>query len=69
MKIVIEHGSIKREIDGNFNVCGSKDDLLRFAYKVQEVCNSEDFTYGWISISDKKKEYLINQSVKKWDDK
>lgn len=54
MKIVIEHLQVKRELCGNgFNICGSREDLLRIAYQIKEKAE-HGFGYGWVEVRDLK---------------
>lgn len=51
MKVIIGKGSIKREINGAFALCGSKKDLLALAAQIQtQIALKDDFYYGWIPI-------------------
>ncbi len=64
MKIIISAGNTKREIEGPFAICVSKDDLDW----IKTCLNaSEPFYFGWIFITDKPK-ILSNCSPKKWDE-
>lgn len=52
MNIVIEHHQVKRELKGSgFNICGSREDLLRIAAQLKEHAE-HDFAYGWVSVRD-----------------
>lgn len=49
MKIIIEHGRVKREISGAFNICGSKSDLeMLMQQLIRGIAG--DFNYGWVEI-------------------
>ncbi len=50
MKIVIEHGKIKREINGPFNICGSNEDLRAVADAISRALESTARSYGWVEI-------------------
>jgi hypothetical protein len=51
MKIVIEHGRTKRQIEGAFNLCGHPDDLRMVAEQILAQVNQEPSRgYGWIKI-------------------
>lgn len=50
MKIVIEHKTTKRIIDGPFNICGSRSDLEHIINKLEKAVDS-DFCYGWVKIN------------------
>jgi hypothetical protein len=51
MKIIIEHDTVKREINGAFSVCGSYDDLRRVAREILKTVGEDDHhTFGWVEI-------------------
>ena len=51
MKIVIEHGRTKRQIEGAFNICGSKEDLISIAQQILGAVHEDNsFAYGWVNI-------------------
>ena len=51
MKLLIEHGEVKREIVGSFNICGSWQDLELLATQIRHKIESNpDWCYGWIEI-------------------
>lgn len=51
MKIVIEHGKIKRSINGPFAIClGSNE--LRELKKVIDKAVQDGLHYGWINIDE-----------------
>ena len=52
MKIIISHGQTKREINGPFNICGSREALLALASQLIWALGDEDrrFSYGWVTI-------------------
>jgi hypothetical protein len=51
VKILIEHYGLKRALEGTgFNICGSREDLLRIANQIKERADSDQFSYGWIKI-------------------
>ena len=52
MFITIEHYQVKRELKGNgFNICGSREDLLRVAEEIRKACE-HDFSFGWVYVRD-----------------
>lgn len=67
MEIVIEHSQTKRLINGNFNICGSRSDLIELARQITEQTKN-DFHYGWIQIH-KKQRTLIDTKPMGWDEK
>lgn len=66
MKIIIEKGKISREIEGAFNICGSKKDLENLALQLNEGLK-HDFFYGWIEIHDIQK-FNANSKPISWED-
>ena len=47
MKLIIEHKHTKREINGPFALCCSKDDLI-YLHSIIESKLEQNFSYGWI---------------------
>ena len=64
MKIIIEYGDTKRQIDGAFNICGSKDDLLLLAEKI--IAKADKLCYGWIEISETQ-QHISNTPPVPWE--
>lgn len=53
MKLVIGSGTIKRQIEGPFAICGSRENLKRLADLITAKLDQHgSFTYGWIEIND-----------------
>ena len=53
MNITIEHRRLKRSIEGSgFNICGSKEDLLRIAGQILRGASDADFAFGWVEVRD-----------------
>jgi len=53
MKIIIEHDHVKRELSGTgFNICGSREDLMRITETIQSHIIGTSFGYGWIKVRD-----------------
>ena len=50
MKIIIEHGDTKREINGSFAICGSRNDLQNFVNQLQHHLSDDSWCYGWTEI-------------------
>lgn len=50
MKLAIEHGRTKREIDGAFSICGSRADLQALAEQLQAHLADEGWSFGWTTI-------------------
>lgn len=67
MTIVIEAGESKRQIEGPFNICGSREDLLEIADRILKEADKDDFYYGWVSVSLRAKS-IVNTPPKKWDE-
>lgn len=51
MKLIIEHGKTKREINGPYNVCGSRDDLTRLSEAIRCFLK-EEAAYGWVEVTE-----------------
>ncbi len=51
MKIVINSDKVKRQIDGNFSICASREDFKSLVYRINTKLG-DNFTYGWIDIYD-----------------
>lgn len=69
MKVIIEHGKTKREINGAFNICGDAKDLRSLCNQILSRLESNDqsFSYGWISIhADYQKSITDTQPIP-WD--
>ncbi len=54
MKIIVEHGDTKRQIEGAFNICASARDFSIILSKLTEFVDSGS-SYGWVQISDVQK--------------
>jgi hypothetical protein len=82
MRIIISHSRTKRRIEGPFNICGSKQDLLRIADLLIKAChdhpgahgegvirNAAGMSYGWVNITDPpvEQEILVDQGPIGWD--
>lgn len=81
MNIIISHSDTKRRISGPFNICGSKQDLLRIADLLIKACHSHaemddegvvrdaNMEYGWVNITDPpaEQDILMNQGPIRWD--
>lgn len=67
MKIIIEHNLTKRQIDGAFNICGSRDDLKLVAGQILNGCRDEIFAYGWVKISPMIQPSLVDTKPEAWD--
>jgi len=50
MKIIITHRKVKREINGPFDLCGDSRLLRDIAEQI--LAQTEQLSYGWISIVD-----------------
>lgn len=67
VKIIIEHGNTKREINGPFNICGSKQDLNDLKEQLERALQ-DDFNYGWVEIVEYIKcDTIANTPPQKWE--
>lgn len=66
MKIIIEHGNAKREINGPFNICGSKEDLCSLRDQLNNQLESHSFIYGWVNILCPKQKSITNTPPIEW---
>lgn len=66
MNIIISHSITKRRIDGSFQLCGSKEDLLSIAEQITESVDG-GFNYGWIDILTDKPRSMPNEHPVQWD--
>ena len=67
MKIVIEHGKTKRMIDGPFNICGSREDLMQIVDEIVQKVTDSGMTYGWVAIRGPAQRVFTNTVPDKWD--
>jgi hypothetical protein len=67
MEIIIAHSHTKRRMKGNFDICGSKNDLIDFAEQVLSRASSDNFNYGWINIISEKQPALADTEPIGWD--
>ena len=70
MKFIIEHSNTKRNIIGNFNICGSSGDLRILAEQILMQIGDPDvprFIYGWIHITESQPS-IVNTKPKEWDE-
>lgn len=66
MKIIIAYSNTKRQIDGPFNICGSRDDLKLLADRI--YAEIDDLGYGWIQIpSEPYQESIANTEPIDWE--
>lgn len=63
MKLTISHNGIKRSIDGVFNICGSKQELLSLAEQIIEQAKRENFEYSWVKIVDESPAVLDTKPI------
>jgi hypothetical protein len=69
MEFVIEHSNTKRRIIGDFNICGTNNDLRKLAIQILMQIGDADapnFSYGWVSITEPQPS-LANTSPLAWD--
>lgn len=51
MRIIINHGGIKREINGPFSIGGTREDLEMMASSIMSYINrSPGLVVGWVDI-------------------
>jgi hypothetical protein len=67
MKIIIEHSRTKREIDGLFNITGSRQHLEHIARQINDNLKDESWSYASITIYPKPKTIMPNTDPKPWD--
>ena len=52
MRIIIEQGSTKRQLDGPFNICASREDLESLVTQLQAKLVDPVWCYGWIEVAE-----------------
>jgi len=67
MKLVIEHSETKREINGAFNLCGSRGDLRALARQIDLRLADETWSYGWMAIYPDQQVTESNTRPTPWD--
>jgi len=67
MKIIINYSNTKRQINGDFEICGSKDDLTRVANQILTYTGI-NFSYGWIPVHFNLPSREPNTPPKDWDE-
>ena len=50
MKFVIAAPGAKRQIDGSFEICASREDLKHLVQVLQDRLADEAWVYGWIRV-------------------
>lgn len=51
MKILVMHCGVNREIRGDLDLCGSREDLRSLATQINNRLEEHpDMTYGWIHL-------------------
>lgn len=66
MKFIISHSNTKREIDGTFSICASRDDIMKLVEQLRSHLLDSSWSYGWHTIHD---EHVgIAGPAKGWDD-
>lgn len=66
MKIIIEHLHTKRVIEGPFNICGDRQDLITLMDAINETLHNS-FSYGWVNITEQKQPSLVNMIPEPWE--
>jgi hypothetical protein len=67
MKIIIEHGETKRQINGPFNICGSRDDIYHIVAELSRHLNDSTWSYGWTYIVDRRQPSIANTPPIGWE--
>lgn len=67
MKLIISHSHTKRQIDGPFSICGSREDIELLATQLLRHVEQSEWTYGWTTIYDKIPTPLVNTPPVAWD--
>ena len=70
MKIIIDHGRVRREIEGSFNLIGNPYELRDVAKQILLQVGEHDdvpFSYGTVYITEKFVG-VPNQPVRGWED-
>lgn len=49
MTIIIDSGKTRRQINGTFRICGSRDDLQNLVDTLTETLDNP-FIYGWTTV-------------------
>lgn len=52
MNIVIEYWQDKREINGPFNLCASREDFEKLRDALNQWLDDEGRTYGWLDVTE-----------------
>lgn len=52
MKLIINHGKVKRQINGPYSICGSKHDFQVLYKAIRRAIDGEDFCFGWFDVVD-----------------
>lgn len=68
MRLLIGFSKTKREINGSFSICGSKDDLVAMAQQILWRAERDDFHYGWIDVYADRTPALANTPPIPWDE-
>lgn len=54
MRLIFSKDDVKREIEGPFEMCASRADLMELRSQLNNILAKDDtdrrFTYGWFSI-------------------
>jgi hypothetical protein len=80
MKFIIGKGARKREIEGPFGMCGSREDFVQLIRSLQETIGNpktereeshgwfqHGITYGWLNIVELPSEMPPNCVPEPWD--
>ncbi len=68
MKVIIEHSKTKREINGSFNICGSREQLRSVARQILDCLDAHPFSYGWIQIHSDYQRSVPDTPPLHWDE-
>ena len=68
MNVIIVYSKTKRRVLGNFELIGSREDLLSIGEQIVSDCKAHSWSYGSVNIFDKEQSFLPNQEPVDWDD-
>ena len=67
MKLIISHSRTKRQIDGPFEICGTREDIESLATQIVSHLSDTHWSYGWIRIYERGIEPLSTTPPVPWD--
>jgi hypothetical protein len=69
MKLLIQQGDTKRQLEGSFNLCASRADLELLRQQIDTALSCPDFHYGWMPIYSDVPVALPNSQPLQWSDR